>query len=483
MKQNSIFKFLLVISLLLLSSCSKKDSLDISDNDEDISESFANTTTILRDTKKNDEVAEAFIGYGYDAFDSPSKSPFELYHVPVLDRQKIADRSPWNAWGAEIPRDFLPVRLISQNIPGGSIYLEDFEDYTDSFNAQTFALDLGETYEKLKFNIAYKSSEHFEEKSYTGQYYVYKEDKRISLGYKNTKNLQYYLTPSFASNVKTISAEDLVKKYGTNVIVQYSFGVYNNLMLAADSKVFTKDEVKKLVMAGYGAGIEASLENKLKKNLGSVHVIYAQGGGDYYPEYLESDKSIFTSSAIYPISKAEWRKSVKPKEGTVIDVRKTIVSVPIPDLIEDIKLKIKYTSGILHHSSPGKTIYYVLCDPNTYQPILYKKNHIFTSMEHFDSSLVSVYYGDTRIFDFSEYDITKQGSDDGVWKLNVENENGMWTIKKPKTDLYLCRDFKLRHLKEDPNNLRYWILNPIVPQEGYYPLSWNNMLVQVKKDK
>ncbi len=318
---------------------------------------------------------------------------------------------------------------------------------------------------------------------------------------------QSYLRDSFVQNLKITDADKLVELFGTHLVGRYYLGSTLDLQLHSDPYIFTEEETAKIeswLWESEGkASCQADIVERMYPEFFCLH--YRQMGSDY----LDNNFSYLFLANLYgmvqdqkQIREEEWRKEFVPNNNRFVSLdEKHRGLIAIPDLIDHIPLKIKYTAGILHRVARNNNkketpvIHYVLSDPKTHQPIRFNNQPLIVNLKMYKDTNTYVHLGDSKHRNYldersvkglqrkdtslpprweaSIVKLTEQGVRD--WerymdgtdkRLGQPTDEGLWLLKSVDNgDYYLCRDLKLRTEKEDKGNLRYWLLNPIMPDE------------------
>lgn len=415
-----------------------------------------------------DDSPERFLGRSfdlnrYDATDDEGFSPYA-----VLDFKQ----RPWSPFGRTLEEVKEPEMVViprQKELPQfyDNIILKEPE-LRDTFTFKGADKYISYTQRKKTYN---------EENAYYCASYARVPLASVTLKYDSEESLEFFLRKRFVNDLKSKPVDYLIGKYGTHIVVGYDLGAYLRFVMAASSKAYSKEETKELEAAFWKANLSGATQQKLKKYKDYASVMYTQGGSDYIPDIqLINLETLLSPTAIAhaPFSFQEWYQKINPQEKAYMPSLRKGGMIPISDLISDIPLKIKYAAGILLGKAPR--IYFVFCDPQTYQPVLFRGGFMTTLLTHYDSQANTV----NRKFEYNAISEKLLGvgtSDYHDWVLNLE-PNGLWTCKSPFGDKYFCRDLKVRKLSEDTTGLRYWLLNPIVPDDRRSGYSLNRLFIQ-----
>lgn len=419
-----------------------------------------------------------FLGRGFNLLEYHSGEEAEISSTSILDLKKISSNTPWSPWGREIPLDILAPELFEEDVYM-DVQIGSATDVTRTYSKDSVSISGAGGFAKvlLAFNYARVRSE--EEKVYYIRQYCYKTDQRVMWEVMDNAHYQFFLSPIFVNLLRTMSGEDLIKRYGTHLITSYNLGAFADLIITARQNTFTRDELLSLSasVVERKPKISTTLSKKIENNRSSIRVKYMQGGSDYKVSDIAQQSPL---SSGYPkfINLLEWQKGIRKGDGTFQSLRENKDGlIPIPDLISDMPLKVKYMSAILHKANPGVNIVYALSDPTNYSPVKYKGEHVYLSMKTYNSGETFIYYGNNTVNDLSERLLTGKGSSSASWSTKLE-KSGQWLFYSRTAQRYLCRDLKLRTESEDTQGLRYWVLNPVVPTSGYGYKAWSRLMIK-----
>ncbi len=314
-----------------------------------------------------------------------------------------------------------------------------------------------------------------------------------------------YLRWDFVKELIVRDAEELVQAYGTHLVGGYQLGSTLNFTLYSDPYIFTEEETKTMESWLWKSEGKPKYNPIITERMYPefLSVNYRQMGSDYRDNSL----SHILSGNLFAMIKAkeqfneeEWSKGFVPNSNRFVALDEEHRNlIAIPDLIEDIPLKIKYTAGILHRVARNNdkkrmpVIRYVLSDPTTHKPIILNKQALSINLKSYKDAKVPIYLGNSNnkiyldekyVKGFKRRDVSEPLSwkaklsiytDEGFWNavdkgkanyISKPSEKGLWTFMlRGKVDYYLCRDLKLRTEQEDKEKLRFWLLNPIMPDE------------------
>lgn len=154
-------------------------------------------------------------------------------------------------------------------------------------------------------------------------------DEELITGFKK------YLNPSFQSDVRDLTPEMIVKKYGTDVLAEIVLGAKLDILYQAETNVEERSDVQK---NGYDAAIKTTfgfwtsrlndIDSVELRKVKSPALSFRVAGGD-------PSKIKFSESAIgRHVDVSDWMKSVGPENYVFIKKNSTI---PLYRLISDEK--------------------------------------------------------------------------------------------------------------------------------------------------
>ncbi|MGE8290657.1 MAG: MAC/perforin domain-containing protein [Sphingobacterium sp.] len=158
----------------------------------------------------------------------------------------------------------------------------------------------------------------------------------------STSTLIQYLTPQFKTNLTTISADSLVKRYGTHVMLDISIGGRLRINYSGEMKAESSQEQKSsgakvglgvslLKVFGVNINTDKSKEEitKISNETSSKQYTGKYYGGTNGGKSINIDNNGNTSENI---NFASWQQSITDRNAALIDVGKAIF---IYDLITD----------------------------------------------------------------------------------------------------------------------------------------------------
>lgn len=169
-----------------------------------------------------------------------------------------------------------------------------------------------------------------------GSYTLILQHQRVKIMELHSQ-LQNYLTPAFKTDLKTMTAEELVKKYGTHILSNIILGAKLNVLYQASTKAEDKEAaqlagftyaLKKVFNLATGA-LDPINENALK-TISSPKLTYDAVGAD-----ITKLKPIFSDTLITPaININDWQLSASKTNAQFVDIDENGL-IPLYDLIAD----------------------------------------------------------------------------------------------------------------------------------------------------
>ncbi len=415
---------------------------------------------------------ERFLGYGFNLVAHHRDDQDGMSRVPVLDMERINNRTPWNPWNTNVDPTKMPRPKIIVSTETTRPHYSDVSKNWDSYNFDSINISLDGTFKKVTFDIDYKRTTEHSVQSHIRRSFCYDINHKVTLK-GLPKVYSYYISELFYYDLTALPAEELVQEYGTHLVTSYDLGAFANLVFYANASVFSSDESSKLAGSLLGAKLDSGIARKAKENRKELSVRYSQGGSDYFPENLVWSPEKFEFGVTKGIDPKEWYAKKRPGDDPFISLSQSAGLISIPDLIPDPYLKLKYACGILHATNPGKKIQYVICDPDTFEPIKLSNGFIYFTNTSFSSVDVNIYYGNKMMY-FSPSALGQGVSTSSVWSVQILPDGR--AVLRHRTGSYLTKNLTLLKANQ-PTEECYFVLNPIVPQKGYSDLySWGNIM-------
>ncbi len=408
---------------------------------------------------KNGIEAEDYLGCGFDLV------RYDSYNVagcrkPILD---IKGKGTATIAIKQEQRNGLDYKFENQ-------YLKAFRELPIE------QLDLA-NFGKKSLNLNYRQDLYFNEIYQAND--VNLKCRAYTLGdrhYLDVEKIEQYkpcLSDKFLEDLRKLSGAELVKRYGTHLITSFEQGALSQLSLKSTSdhwgyeRVFDENDLMMLAEAVYNPPMNEELREKVEQNRTALRIKYYQTGSDYLPKLGVSPTSIFSKSDKPVVDKELWFKAINKQLLNFLRVNHEENGlIFIPNLIDDLSLKIKYLSAIVFFSNSNRYIHYYLCDPKTFKAIEFEESPIILGMSAYKDKPHCRLYSETSNKILSEEVIVNK-ENYGTYHKAMLQEDGLWTFLDIDTKRFLCRDLKYRTAQDDSEGLRFWALNPVIPKEGY----------------
>ncbi|KQB99086.1 MAC/perforin domain-containing protein [Pedobacter sp. Hv1] len=281
-------------------------------------------------TTSEGNVTYNFLGYGYDVTD------------------KYADAAAVRASVINIP--LLAIDHLSRiNVSTGtSYYWSNWsgENATDLSSKLSNSLDetkglkmFGKTISKAfpNFNV-------FDSKYFYGYYSNISVQKRLRM--TGDVEMLKYLTSSFVQDVNVLSAEDLVKKYGTHILKDIELGARLNVVYQAET---ANNDRKKISTTGLRYAMQ-KVFGLPTGELGPIDLaaLNANAGAKLHYEATGGDVRELKSLSPLPVNITNWYKSITLETAKFIGVTEKGL-VPLYDLITDNQKKMQVKEYIVKY--------------------------------------------------------------------------------------------------------------------------------------
>lgn len=430
-----------------------------------------------------DQVLTRFLGKGFDALHHQSDDSEGMSDLTILDLRRLEQDSPWNAWSSHpVPGSvYAPEAVIQPKLEDPTF--TRVEDVTKSYNEKTITASLGLNIKPVKLDFNMNRVEKVDEKVHTYRQVASRPFFLVNYDGEDSA-YAYFLHRRFVADVKNLSAQALVRKYGTHLVTGYQLGAMASLTVSARQRYYSKDETFKLTASAMSNSLSYEQKRKATQNEDALRVIYRQGGSDYTPAFKEQVVDLFSpSKQVSGFDYEAWKRQIRPNDKSFMSLSAR-QQIAIPDLIQDPMLKWKYLCGIVHEANPGKRITYVLATPGSFASVLKDGQRIYAFLSGYESQVVSISYGNRLGESLSEKALRGQGRGTYGYYAQYDNATGNWTFRYMDDNalgspaMYLCRDLSLRTVAEDVQGLRYWVINPVVPNGSWmYQKLWDNLLI------
>jgi hypothetical protein len=255
------------------------------------------------------------LGYGYDVtgkFDDASSARVPVIDIIAFAREKHVEPSmsssfSMNSWDGENAED------LALGLSRGTKATEGKKLYGQSIQS------------------AFPGGQPFAEKYIYGFYSDIIQYKQLRFYVE--KSVSNYLTPQFKSDLQTMNAETLVKKYGTHVLSDISLGARLNIVYQGETTVKNRASVQK---AGYDIALKTifgrfsgrinDIDSILLRQIKSPKVAFDVTGGD--PSTIQV---VETKNGQW-VDLNAWTKHLSLKTSVFIRANNLI---PLANLIDD----------------------------------------------------------------------------------------------------------------------------------------------------
>ena len=452
------------------------------------------SSMILRMAGVPDQVpADRYLGKSFDLVRFRPNNEMGFVDNTILDLSRINNDDPWDPMNVDpnytnIMSPEAGITYYPATIP---VQLQELEQVSDKYNQEDISFNAAGSIKAVTLSFSRDKKTNATNKFHIIQSSMYKPEKKVYFTGISGREYYYFLSNRFVKSLSRRSAEQLVDMWGTHIVGAYYTGAYYDLAIMASAEIYSESQTKEIAakyIKGDSATLSASTLQVLKNNAFHVTVQYQQGGSTYIPaQGFLQPSSLYTQSGVRMLDPKAWAEGIVRNDNALM--RLSLSSndlIPIPDLIPNIPYKIKYTAGILNcikkvnHPNERVMTSYVLCDPKECKPIKLNGKFLIAYLRDFRSiDEVDINVGTNSIYDSNlgfYLPAYKRGTD---WDLTLNND-AYWTIKHPKDGTYLCRDLKQRTEAEDPDGMRFWLLNPILTGDGGPAKGVYNMYIQSK---
>lgn len=469
---HTLILFGLCLFTTLVTS-SRRDEVEHASQEE-----LAGNTTELRGSISSEDKTK-FLGRGFNLLHCRGsyRDVEDITNGNVLSQSRLNANTPWAPWGGEVLEEAFNTPQLRIKEVTWSLKLEEVHDVAELYEQDSIEISVGANSKKIVLKFWYSVFNSEEERVLRIRQYTSKVSEDISWVAQKAQTYRYYLDNTFVNSLRHMPADSLVDTYGTHAITGYSLGAFSDLLITARKSVFSENELRALAKSAFNDEVKLPpyLSSKVQENVNSISTTYRQGGSEYAPPSV-SPQTLFSTSTPTLIDLASWEKGIRKDNPSFISIKSGII--PIPDLIENLNLKVKYASAIVHKIHSMQDIIYVLCSPDNFEPVKYNGEYVYTSLKQYLGGANYVYYGNNSTKSMSEKQLTGNGSSDACWRSKLDNE-GLWVFYNTASARYLCRDFKMRRKDEDLEGLRYWALNPIIPEDDYSQKEWSRMMIRL----
>ncbi len=468
---NHLRKITCLLLVLAIFSCHQDANKPI--EDPDLKGSWRAVVSSSSRNTSNLSPLDGYLGRGYDLTKAPSTNPYGIANK-IIDLNQEA----WSPFG--LPPSTLKPKVQRLKLMPTTRFAQKHKVLSEII-AEKDSLVLHLSREK-KVEIPLLASSILERAKYDNYARSILQHIKEVIYYDNFTPdvLSSYLRPYFIKSLKRKDAEELVADYGTHLVGRYNLGAVLDFELHSDPYIFNEEatrEIERWLWKSPQQRYNSSIMERIRPFVISYH--YRQIGSK---PYLKVDKHITFGTLDEMIENDEQISVAKWEEGLVGALNFVSLDeeqkglIAIPDLIADIPLKVKYTAGILHRSlrnitlGESSNVTYLLSDPKTFEPIQIEGKPLTLNLSSYKDEQTQLYLGDRHMGEFLKYSMIKgqENSRTSILKWDFRLlPSGLWLIRSiaDHNALFLCRDMKLRSKEEDKEGLRFWGLNPLLPNK------------------
>lgn len=285
------------------------------------------------------------IGYGYDFTATYINGRAIKKQVVDIEKyiEKYADRIM-----IDLPETYTSFSFeANQNWEYTKMMTEAASDYTDIPTLSGMYAFSGTI---LDNETLYKNEKDLSEYQYASAH-VYFSRRRYFLG-DDASSLLDYITDEFKDDLNKLTAEDLITKYGTHVLKEYTLGARIDFIYKTKIDKKEKDRFAQILEAGLrntvvqqmGIWINGRIEidrSDVKKNKTPVLFMENQGGNDNL-----CPSGTYNLQKQYPkFDINKWIESINETNEALIDLSLRRL-IPLSDFISDTEKKTEVESAI-----------------------------------------------------------------------------------------------------------------------------------------
>lgn len=323
-------KVLILLFVLCVGSSCKKSDIPQKTEQEEVLDSIEKVNVIIPEnlnipTEPQGDPTYNVIGYGYDAtgiLNDASSIRGQVVNIAAyVEGEKKHD-------------SLIPSRTTS-------FWYDSF----DANNAEVLIKKLSAKSDAIKGKSLYAGtiSESFPKTNASSEKYVYGYYS-LYLQYKSFRffinddlvaKFRKYLSPSFESDVQTLSPELMIKKYGTHLLVEIALGAKLDILYQAEPSGEDRSDLQK---SGYDAAVRTTfgfwtptssfskIDSAKLRKIKSPALSFRVAGGD------PSKIHVIKSTQGLRINTTDWLKSAETQNHVFI---KTMSTIPLYSLIEN----------------------------------------------------------------------------------------------------------------------------------------------------
>lgn len=311
--------------------------------------------------------AYSFLGAGYDVTKEFANA--NSARIQVVDVDKFA-----NDHTAKL------IETSPQTQEAVELYGENAEAYskkvTTKVNASAelklFGLSLSNS-----FSSSFSTTEGFDAKYIYASYSVVVKQKRYRFK-AEPDLLKNYLNPEFVADLKNLSPKEIVKNYGTHILMDISTGARLDMMFQSETKNTNRAYASSIMVKTgmkdvFGVDVSNEVDITAKSENFNKKLVYKTRGGDPSRALVgQLDLEKTTSK----ISVADWQGSSNTSNADLIDIgeegliplydvieeptKKTEMKAYIDQYLKDNQVQIKYLPveiNVFFNSRTGKHFY------------------------------------------------------------------------------------------------------------------------------
>ena len=334
-KKINMYRFRLFVSSTLLymivfSSCEKATVNNPETPDPELEEEMIElkfSIKNLSDSEGNEDQEGYeeynFLGYGYDVtgkYSHKASVKSAVINTPTFVQEN--------------PRSFDALRVLQSSFK--TVCAADAEDFTKWLTGGT----QDTRYFKGNITHPFPDTDLNSNQYIYGLYDSYIKYKRLTLYSRNTQLLPY-LTTEFQADSRSLEPAELVKKYGTHVLLSLFTGAKLSLDYQAE---YNGDERRKAVENSFRVGLNDCfglfsgfldpVDSTTFKNIVKPVIAFEAIGGD--PSKIFIDE---TSISEPKVNRTAWTESISEDNARFIYFDGLENMLPISELIEDVKKK------------------------------------------------------------------------------------------------------------------------------------------------
>ncbi|MEE1943493.1 MAC/perforin domain-containing protein [Pedobacter sp. KR3-3] len=330
-------KTILALAVLAtLASCKKNTDQITKPEEEKFSPDIAVAITdgqLLNDQTQQGDATYNLLGYGYDVTDQ--YNDVHSVRPAVINVAAYVSANPGRFNPNKSTTGYW-VNFSGENAADLAAQLSNKVDQTNGLKA------FGNT-----ISAAFPGANSFDGKYVYGYYSQIAVRARLSITDGANSLYTSYLSTAFAQDVNTLSAADLVKKYGTHVLIKIDLGAKINVVYQAEAP---KTDRKKIS----AAGLRYAMKNIFGLGTGELDpmdlkALNANTGAKIYYDAFGGDQSklkVIKINNKSVINTTEWLNSATEEKARFIGVSSEGGLIPLYELVADATKKAEVKSYI-----------------------------------------------------------------------------------------------------------------------------------------